>query len=141
MFDSTSTAWSLVHTALIAYVNLVAERPNVFRFLVGSHFRDGPSAVELIDGGRPLSDFAVAVWAQVIGERGGNGADPEYVVDAALGAVALGVLRWLNTPAIGKDELVDQLATFLSGALSASAAARGVVLAPDEPLHPIDTAR
>ncbi|OHU98585.1 TetR/AcrR family transcriptional regulator [Mycobacterium talmoniae] len=139
-FDVAGTAQQMVRSALTAYVDLVDERPNVFRFLVGSHFRDERSAADLIDGGRPLSDATVAVWAGVIRARGGDDADLEYAVDAALGAVALGVLRWLNTPTIGKDALVEQLTTFLWGALSATAAGRGVVVDPDETLLPADQA-
>lgn len=133
-FDFAGTAQQMVRSALTAYVDLVDERPNLFRFLVGSHFRDGRSATDLIDGGRPLSDATVGVWAQIIGARSGDSTNLEYVVDAALGAVALGVLRWLNTPTISKAVLVEQLSTFLWGALSATAAARGVVFDPDEKL-------
>ena len=133
-FDLNGTAREMVRSALTAYVDLVDERPNLFRFLVGSHFRDGRSAAELIDSGRPLSDATVAVWAGLIQARDGDGADLEYAVDAALGAVALGVLRWLNTPTISKVALVEQLTTFLWGALSATAAARGVVLDADAKL-------
>lgn len=139
-FDLTGTAQDMVRSGLTAYVDLVDERPNLFRFLVGSHFRDGRSAAELLDSGRPLSDAVVAVWAGLIDARDGDGADLEYAVDAALGAVALGVLRWLNTPTISKSALVGQLTTFLWGALSATAAARGVVLGPDEKLPTADRA-
>lgn len=133
-FDVTGTAQQMVRSALTAYVDLVDERPNLFRFLTSSHFRDGRSAAELIDSGRPLSDVTVAVVAGLIEARGGDGADLEYAVDASLGAVALGVLRWLNTPTISKDALVEQLTTFVWGALAATAAARGLVLDPDEQL-------
>ncbi|MCV7385904.1 TetR/AcrR family transcriptional regulator [Mycolicibacter longobardus] len=133
-FDFAGTAQQMVRSALSAYVDLVDERPNLFRFLVGSHFRDERSATDLIDQGRPLSDATVGIWAQIIAARNGDSRELEYVVDAALGAVALGVLRWLNTPTISKAVLVDQLSTFLWGALSATAAERGVVFNPGEKL-------
>lgn len=134
-FDLTDTALGLVRSTLTAYVGLVAERPNVFRFLVGSHFSDGGrSTMDLVDGGRPLSDATAAVVAAVVTGRGGDGENLEYFVDAVLGAVALGVLRWLNTPAISEIALVEELTTFVWGAMSATAAARGVVLDPDERL-------
>lgn len=134
-FDLTATALGLVRSTLTAYVSLVAERPNVFRFLVGSHFSDGGrSTMDLVDGGRPLSDATAAVLTAVVGARGGDVENLEYFVDATLGAVALGVLRWLNTPAISENALVEELTTFVWGAMSATAAARGVILDPDERL-------
>jgi hypothetical protein len=72
--------------------------------------------------------------ATIVSARGGDSANLEYFVDAVLGAVALGVLRWLNGPAISESALVEQLTTFVWGAMSATAAARGVVLDPDERL-------
>ena len=55
-FDAATTALELVSSAVAAYVGLVDKRPNLFRFLVNSHFRDGRSPADLIEGGRPLSD-------------------------------------------------------------------------------------
>jgi AcrR family transcriptional regulator len=134
-FDLTDTPLGLVRSTLTAYVGLVAERPNVFRFLVSSHFGDGGrSTMDLVDDGRSLSDATAAVLTSIVTSRGGNGENLEYFVDATLGAVALGVLRWLNTPAISEQALVEQLTTFVWGAISATAAARGVVLDPDEHL-------
>lgn len=132
-FDRTVTALELVRSALTAYVGLVDERPNIFRFVIGSHFRDLRSPAEFIDTGRPLSDAAVAAVAAILRVHSED-ADIdhlEYVVDAALGAVGLGVLRWLNEPTVDKAALVDQLTTFLWGALSATARVRGVLLDPD----------
>lgn len=134
-FNVAATAQDWVRCAVGAYVDLVDERPNVFRFLVGSHFRDEGSPTELVDTARPLSDATVKVVAAVVRARGGNAADLEYFVDAALGAVALGVLRWLNTPTIIKDALVEQVSTFVWGAFAACAAARGFVLDPNETIQ------
>lgn len=134
-FDLTDTALGLVRSTLTAYIGLVAERPNVFRFLVGSHFSDGGrSTMDLVDGGRPLSDATAVVLESVVGARGGDVEHLEYFVDATLGAVALGVLRWLNGPAISEKALIEELTTFVWGAMSATAAARGVILDPDERL-------
>jgi AcrR family transcriptional regulator len=138
-FDLSGTAIELVRSALAAYVDLVDERPNVFRFLVGSHFRDGGSAARLLDGGRRLADVTVPVVATVVKARGGNAENLEYFVDAVLGAVALGVLRWLNEPTIGKDALVEELTVIVWGAMSATAAARGVTLEPNERLSQADS--
>jgi hypothetical protein len=72
-----------------------------------------------------LSDATTAVVATIVGARGGDGANLEFFVDAVLGAVALGVLRWLNGPAISENALVEELTTFVWGAMSATAAAGG----------------
>ncbi|MCV7191396.1 TetR/AcrR family transcriptional regulator [Mycolicibacterium brumae] len=140
-FDLAGTARGMVHSGLAAYVDLVDERPNLFRFLVGSHFR-ASSASDLIESGRPLSDAVVAMLSGLIRARDGDGDGLEYVVDAGLGAVALGVLRWLNAPAepgmpgeaLSKAQLVEQLTVFLWGALAACAESRGVALDPDAPI-------
>lgn len=134
-FDAATTALELVSSAVAAYVGLVDKRPNLFRFLVNSHFRDGRSPADLIEGGRPLSDATVDAWSAAIEARGGEGDNFEYVVDAALGAVGLGVLRWLNSPTVSKDALVEELTAFLWGAFSATAEVRGVHLTPDTTLE------
>lgn len=133
-FAVAGTAIELVRSALAAYIDLVAARPNVFRFLVGAQFTERRSTTALLEGGRPLANAARDVLAEVFRSRGGDGTHLDFVIDAALGAVALGVLRWLNDPTIAKSALVEQLTTFLWGAVSATAAVRGVVLNPDDPL-------
>lgn len=133
-FDLSGTARDLVRSALTAYIDLVDERPNIFRFLVGSHFVDHRSAASLFDGGRRLADATVDLAATVIRTRGGDVRNLEYVADAILGAVALGVLRWLNDLTISKCDLIDEMTVIVWGALSAAAQARGVVLDPDERL-------
>lgn len=135
-FNVAGTARQLVCSAVAAYIDLVDERPNLFRFLVGSQLTERRSTEALLEGGRPLANATCDVVAAVVQERGGNSDNLQYVVDALLGGVALGVLRWLNEPAISRDALVEQLTTFLWGALSATAAERGVVLDPDRQLSP-----
>ena len=139
-FHLTGTMRELVRSAVSAYVDLVDERPNVFRFLVGSHFSDGGSKARLLEGGRGLADETVDVIAAILEALGGDAENLQYAVDAMLGAVALGVLRWLNEPTMGKEALVDELTTFLWGALSATAAARGVRIEPDSALPLLDNA-
>ena len=133
-FDPTGTALDFIRSALVAYIDLVDERPNIFRFLVSSHFVEGRTPSALIDSGRPLADAIANVASAVVEARGGRGEELGYLTDAALGAVGLGVLRWLNNPTISKQALVDELTTFLWGAFSATAAARGVALDPGEQL-------
>lgn len=135
-FTVAGTARELVHSAVAGYVDLVDERPNLFRFLVGSQFTERRSTEALIEGGRPLANATCDVVAGIVAARGGESDNLQYVVDALLGGVALGVLRWLNEPTISKGALVEQLTTFLWGALSETAAARGLVLDPDQQLSP-----
>lgn len=137
-FNVTGTARQLIRSAVAAYIDLVDERPNLFRFLVGSQFTERRSTEALLEGGRPLANATCEVVAAIVDTRGGNSDDLQYVVDALLGGVALGVLRWLNEPTISKDALVEQLTTFLWGALSETAAERGVVLDPEQQLSGTD---
>jgi AcrR family transcriptional regulator len=139
-FHLTGTTRELVRSAVTGYVDLVDERPNAFRFLVGSHFSDVGSKARLLEGGRSLADATVDITAAILQARGGDSANLEYAVDAILGAVALGVLRWLNEPTISKDALIEELTILLWGALAATAASRGVTLHPDEQLPPLDGA-
>ncbi|MEZ0367252.1 TetR/AcrR family transcriptional regulator [Mycobacterium sp. pUA109] len=127
-FDLSGTALDLVRSALTAYIDLVDERPNLFRFLVCTHFSDGRSREALLDGGRRLSDATVAVAVAFLQAGGGRSDNLEPVVDALLGAVALGVLRWLNDQVMGKAELVQELTAFAWGAAVAVAASRGLSL-------------
>ena len=138
-FHLAGTALELVRSALTGYVDLVDERPNLFRFLVGSHFSDGRSRAKLIEDGRGLSDATTDVLAALLQAHGGDGDNLQYAVDGILGAVALGVLRWLNEPTIGKDQLVEELTTLIWGALSATAASRGVTIEPDEQIALFDS--
>jgi AcrR family transcriptional regulator len=141
-FDLTGTALELVRSALTAYVDLVDERPNLFRFLIGSHFSDGRSAPAILesDSQRQLAEATADVAAAILRARGGDADNLEYFTDSMLGAVAYGALRWLNAPTISKAALVDQLTVIVWGAISATAQMRGVVLDPDEPLSLPDSA-
>jgi len=139
-FHLTLTARELVRSAVTAYVDMVDERPNVFRFLVGSHFSDNSSKATLLEGGRQLADATVDVTAAIVESIGGDAANLHYSVDAMLGAVALGVLRWLNEPTISKDAVIEELTTLLWGGLAAVAAARGVIVEPDATLPFADSA-
>lgn len=97
-------------------------RPNLYRF-----FQDKGA---LHDGGRPLTDALVRFLNETIRIHAGNCQDLQYIVDGVLGAMSLGVLRWLNEPAITKDALVEELTNLVCGAFTASAVARGAILDP-----------
>lgn len=131
-FDVSGTVLELVRSALTAYIDLVDERPNIFRFLAGANSADYRSAQSLLEGGRRLTDAMVDIVDAVLRDRGGEVGNLEYAADAVLGAVAYGVLRWLNDLGISKRELVDEMTAVVWGALSAIAKVRGVVLDPDE---------
>ncbi|GAB2563978.1 TetR/AcrR family transcriptional regulator [Nocardia heshunensis] len=135
--DPTGPIRDAVHTALSAYIDLVAERPNLFHFIVSSQVITAFGAARLIEDGRPLSDTVADFFSGVLRLRGANGDHTQFAVDAMLGAVGLGVLRWLNEPVITAKELTDELTAFAWGALAATAEARGLTLDPDAPLLPL----
>lgn len=134
--DPTGPVREAVRTALSAYIDLVAERPNLFRFIVSSHVVAAFGASRLLEDGRPLSDTVAGFFSGVLRVRGADGDHTQFVVDALLGAIGLGVLRWLNEPAITAKELAEQLTAFTWGALSATAESRGLTLDPEAPLVP-----
>ncbi|MVU75718.1 TetR family transcriptional regulator [Nocardia sp. ET3-3] len=135
--DPTGPVRDAVRTALSAYIDLVAERPNLFRFIVSSQVVTAFGAARLIDDGRPLSDTVADFFSGVLRLRGANGDHTQFVVDSMLGAIGLGVLRWLNEPVISAKELAEELSAFAWGALSATAEARGLTLDPEAPLLPV----
>ncbi|AYF74281.1 TetR/AcrR family transcriptional regulator [Nocardia yunnanensis] len=139
--DPTGPVRDAVRTALSAYIELVAERPNLFHFIVSSQVVTSFGAARLLEDGRPLSDTVADFFSGVLRLRGANGDNTQFVVDSMLGAIGLGVLRWLNEPVITARELTDELTAFAWGALSATAAARGLTLDPDAPLLPIPQLR
>ncbi|MFC9999061.1 TetR/AcrR family transcriptional regulator [Nocardia sp. NPDC127526] len=134
LFDPAASAREAIRTALAAYIDLVSERPNLFRFIVSSHVVAAYGAARFLEDGRPLSDTVSEFLAGILRVRGADGDHLQYSVDALLGAIGLGVLRWLNEPLISGKELADQLAAFAWGALYATAESRGLTLDPDEPL-------
>jgi AcrR family transcriptional regulator len=138
-FDLSGTALDLVRAVVGAYVSLIDERPNLFRFLIGSHFADGRSRAALLEGDKRLSEATAGLVATILRTRGGDTADLQYVAEALRGAVGLGVLRWLDAPTVSKEVLVEEMTIIVWGILSAVAVARGVALQPDDPLTPAPT--
>lgn len=132
--DPTGPVRDAIRTALIAYIELVAERPNLFRFIVSSQVVTAFGATRLLEDGRPLSDTVADFFSGLLRLRGANGDHTQYAVDAMLGAIGLGVLRWLNEPVITARELAEELTAFAWGAIASTAQSRGLTLHPDEPL-------
>ncbi|MFJ4651368.1 TetR/AcrR family transcriptional regulator [Nocardia sp. NPDC088792] len=135
--NPTGPGREAVRTVLAAYIDLVSERPNLFRFIVSAHVVTAFGAARLIEDGRPLSDTVADFFSGVLRLHGADGEHTQFAVDAMLGAIGLGVLRWLNEPVITAKELADQLTSFAWGALSATAESRGLTLDPDAPLLPL----
>ncbi len=128
-FALSGTPEQAVRAALTSYVDLVDEHPNLFRFLVNSHFIDGQAAMEKIrSGGMALAATGSSLMSMILKSRGADDSGVDIIVDALLGSVGLGVLRWLNYPTISKDELVEQMFVIVWGACSAVLESRGVSL-------------
>ena len=136
-FHLAGTALELVRSALTGYVDLVDERPNLFRFLVGSHFSDGRSRAKLIEDGRGLSDATTDSLPHSAGSRRRRG--QSAVRGRRHSRRRCTWCSWLNEPTIGKDQLVEELTTLIWGALSATAASRGVTIEPDEQIALFDS--
>ncbi len=125
-FALSGTPDKAVRAALTSYIDLVDERPNLFRFLVNSQFIDSQAVIEKIrTGGVALAATGASLLSMVLKSRGADDKGVDIVVDALLGSVGLGVLRWLNYPTISKDELVEQMFVIVWGAASAVLESRG----------------
>lgn len=129
--DLSVSLLELFRTGMAGYVDLVDERPNLVRFLLGVQYAN---ATSLIESGRPLSDAIAQLVGSVFSSRGGNADHIEYVIDAMLASTGIAVLRWFDEPVISKETLVDELVVYVWGGLAASAKARGVELNPDDPI-------
>ncbi len=128
-FAIPGTTEQAVRDALTSYIELVDERPNLFRFLVNSHFIDGQAAMEKVrTGGMALAATGSSLLSMILKSHGADDEGVDIVVDALLGSVGLGVLRWLNYPTISKEELVEQMYVIVWGAFSAVLESRGVSL-------------
>lgn len=132
-FDLSGSLFDIFRSAMTGYVDMVDERPNLVRFLLGVQYAN---ANFLIESGRPLSEAIGKLVGSVLSARGGNPDHIEYVIDAMLASTGIAVLRWFNEREISKEQLVDELSIYVWGGLSASAKARGVELNPNEPVIP-----
>ncbi|WP_169515745.1 TetR/AcrR family transcriptional regulator [Amycolatopsis nigrescens] len=132
----------VVRTALDAYVGLVAENPNVVRFLIGSRFVERSwESDPVLDNGRKVAGVLAAMIARNLKAFGAPAGGAEPWANAVVGAVAAATEWWLETKTMTRDQLVDYLGVFVWGALDAALRSEGIALDPAEPVSLNDLVR
>lgn len=137
----TDSAATVIRRAMTEYVSVVDEDPNVFRFLVYSHFaqQTGQSA-----GALQAAQSSASKSAQLIGglldAPGVSTASLELTAYSIFGAVGSATDWWLNPdratdPSMTTERFIEHLEATAASALDATARLNGIDLDLDQPLQ------
>lgn len=138
---ANDSARELVRRGAAEYVLVVNEHPNVFRFMLHSHFtQQADESERALQSARQSARWAAEMFAGMVQDRKIDVASVELVNYSIFGAVAsatdwwLGVNR-LHTPAMPIEKFVAYLAEITSALAEANARLNGITIDPDQPLH------
>ncbi|NMN98007.1 TetR/AcrR family transcriptional regulator [Nocardiaceae bacterium YC2-7] len=134
-------AGELVTRSAAEYALVVTEHPNVFRFLVHSHFtRQADESERAIAAAQDSARRIAAMFAEAMGEQNVDIESTELVTFAIFGTVAsatdwwLGANRMVGHP-MPVEEFVRYLSALIEGMIGATARISGIVIDPQQPLH------
>lgn len=126
----------IVRQGLNAWLSVVEDYPEVFRFLLTSSFvdrREDP----LLEDSRKMADALAALLAVQLGALGVSGDRARVWGHAIIGAVGGATLWWSEQQTISKKQLVDYLTPVVWGSIDGMIRETGVVIEnPDEPVDP-----
>ncbi|MGK8520955.1 TetR/AcrR family transcriptional regulator [Nocardia asteroides] len=141
-FDLTSdSAGELVRRAATEYVLVVSRQPNVFRFMLHSHFTQrSDDADRALRSARQSAQRAAELFAGAVDDESVQVTSAELVIYSIFGAVASATDWWLGVnrlepPAMSVDEFAAYLSEIIFALVAASARLHGIVIAADLPLH------
>lgn len=136
---------SLVEHGTGEYAVIVAEHPNLFRFLVHSHFTTraterGLTSDSALDSARAAASKLASIFADATSEQGMDSSAIELVSYSAFGAVASATDWWLGDssreePAMPIETFSAYVASLVRGLVESSCALAGVTIATDHPMH------
>ena len=143
LFEDSVSA--LVEQGTGEYAVIVAEHPNLFRFLVHSHFtqratdrhaRPDPT----LASARLAASRLAHLFADATSARELDGAAVEMVSYSAFGAVASATDWWLgdsahSEPAMPIETFTAYVASLIRGLMNSSCALAGVTVDIDQPMH------
>ena len=143
LFEDSVSA--LVEQGTGEYAVIVAEHPNLFRFLVHSHFtqratdrhaRPDPT----LASARLAASRLAHLFADATSARELDGAAVEMVSYSAFGAVASATDWWLgdsahSEPAMPIETFTAYVASLIRGLMNSSCALAGVTVDTDQPMH------
>lgn len=131
----------LVHTAATEYVAVVSAHPNVFRFMLHSHFSQQAKETErALVAARQSARRAAEFFAGLLPTESIDVTGIELVNYSIFGAVASATDWWLGAnqrevSAMPVERFVDYLAESISALAQAHARFNGVKIDPSQPLR------
>ncbi|WP_378743301.1 TetR/AcrR family transcriptional regulator [Nocardia brasiliensis] len=141
-FDLTNdSARELVRRGAAEYVLVVSEHPNVFRFMLHSHFaQQSDDSERALQSARQSARRAADLFAELLADESVEVDGVELVIYSIFGAVASATDWWLGanrlkTPAMPIEKFVAYLAETISALAEANARLNGITIDADLPLH------
>ncbi|MFI9506731.1 TetR/AcrR family transcriptional regulator [Nocardia sp. NPDC052566] len=138
---TNDSARALVRRAAGEYALVVGEHPNVFRFMLHSHFAQQASDTErALQSARQSARRAAELFTQVLQDDSVEVASVELVNYSIFGAVASATDWWLGVnraqpQAMPVEQFVDYLAEIISALAEANSRLNGITVDADLPLR------
>ncbi|MFQ6393615.1 TetR family transcriptional regulator [Nocardia sp. KC 131] len=135
------SARDLVRRGAAEYVLVVTEHPNVFRFMLHSHFTQRADDSErALQSARQSAKRAADLFAGLMDDKSVEVANVELINYSIFGAVASATDWWLGTNRLQAnvmpiEKFVAYLAEIISALAEANARLNGIVIDADRPLH------
>ena len=123
------------------YALVVARQPDVFRFMLHSHFTQrSDDTGRALQSARQSAERAAALFAGAVDDESVRVADAELVIYSIFGAVASATDWWLGTnrlepPAMPVEQFAAYLSEIIFALVAASARLHGIAITADLPLH------
>lgn len=118
VLDPTDEPEHLVRAGLQAFLGLVDEHPNAFRLMLLPSAVSPSTAERVMADGRKLGQVLSSLIAGQLRVLGVDVETADPYGHALAGAVGAATLWWLDTRAVTKDQLVDQMVPPILGALA-----------------------
>lgn len=138
----------LIDHSAAGYAAVVADHPNLFRFLVHGHFlartvgrkSQTSSSDPALESARAATDTVARVLADAVQGPAVNRATVELISYSAFGAVATATDWWLGSSddhesAMNIDAFTEHLAAVVRGLVESSSALLGTRIEFDRPIH------
>ncbi|WP_257014585.1 TetR/AcrR family transcriptional regulator [Rhodococcus sp. ACPA1] len=135
-----TTPHEALNHAITGYAEVVAEHPNVFRFLADGELKqDGAGSALSLDVERDLTDRLAGVASTIFESVSAEVSDVRFTARAAVGIMVSTTDLWLESSTdSGKPDteyFVGQVAPLVWGVLDAFLRRNGIELDPTEPLY------
>jgi len=139
-FESDSID-EVIHTAVSQYAHLVDQHPNVFRYLMRSHFSDRSGVPDpALDDTQQLATLISDHFASALQDSGVSSKGIDMIVRAIVGAGLSATDWWIESQfsrsrAMPLDDFIGQLSAIVWGIIDATSRGRNVEFRRHLPLH------